>query len=73
MAKWELKFGYNEVAVLRKSKDLDLDVRIEGVSVRKNDTPIYSVREVITGEGYPAAETSLKRQIRKIPKESQKV
>lgn len=73
MKTWNIKFDYNEICVLQKTEDVSLEVTIEGVSVRKNDTPIYQVREVITREGYPAAETSLKKRIVKIRREQEKV
>lgn len=61
MAKpFQIKLQYGAIRTLTKSDDTVVDVEIEGVTCRKDDEPIYDVREVIGRVGYPASERDLK-------------
>lgn len=61
MSSWGIKYHRGELVTLKKCGGEAVTVRIEGVSCSKSGGTIYDVREIDTGEGYPAMQDSLKK------------
>jgi hypothetical protein len=62
MKDWKFKFIPNAICSLEKQTGEVVQVRIEGVVCSRHTDwlPIYNVREVVSGEGYPVAESNLR-------------
>jgi hypothetical protein len=63
MTDWKFKHKPHAIVSLEKQPGDIVQVRIEGVECSKHTDwqPMYLVREVASGEGYPALESSLRR------------
>ena len=61
---FHIKLQYGAIRTLTKVDGTVVDVEIEGVRCRKDDEPLYDVREIVTRIGYPAAERDLKPRIK---------
>ena len=62
MKDWKFKYKPHSICSLEKQTGKVVQVRIEGVQCSRHTDwiPIYNVREVVSGEGYPVAESNLR-------------
>ena len=63
MTDWKFKFKPNAICTLTRKTGEVVQVRIEGVRCSRHIDwqALYDVREVVTGEGYPASESILRK------------
>ncbi len=63
---WQFKFNCDQICTVEKQTGEVVRVRVEGVQNRRHlECPMYDVREVNSGIGYPALESSLRAEARK--------
>ena len=62
---WKFKFNFDQICTVEKQTGEVVRVRIEGVQNRRHlECPMYDVREIKSGIGYPALESSLRAEVR---------
>lgn len=57
---FKIKLMCGAIRTVTRGDGLKVDVKIEGVSCWGDDEPMYDVREILSGVGYPALEHDLK-------------
>jgi hypothetical protein len=62
MKDWKFKYKLNAICSLEKQTGEVVQVRIEGVVCSRHTDwqPLYDVREVVGGKGYPVCESNLR-------------
>lgn len=59
-SEWGIKLRPRELATLQKTATQTIEVVVESVSSSPTSGVIYYVRELVSREGYPASQHSLK-------------
>ena len=62
MNDWKFKYKPHAICIVENGNGEVVQVRIEGVVCSRHTEwlPIYNVREVVGGEGYPVCESNLR-------------